>query len=412
MFVDFMGVCFDQIFNQAAKFRYMFGGKAVTPMVIRTMYGAGIRAAAQHSQALYPIFTHIPGLKVVVPSTPYDAKGLLIQAIRDDDPVIFFEHKVLYTIEGDVPEEPYAIPFGEANIVREGGDVTDRRARAESVHGAGRRPSSSRPTASSARSSTRARPRRSTRTRSSRASRRPAGSWSSTRPTRAAAWPPTSSALVAQEAFGSTSRPPPQMVTAAAHAGPVLAGPRGRSTSRAPTGSRRRSAPRPERAAPRMIQKLGDAQVGPLDDRGQGPRVARRRGRRARGRRRDRRGRDREDQRRRRGPGGRRAAPPRRRARRRDPGRRPARRDRRRPRSPDAEIDAFVAEFQASFVPGEAEEDAGGPSAETIETAGGPAARPRPGRGRRGARAPARLRRRPENWRFNLDGAGRGSARC
>src|ERR687886_1406818 len=124
MFVDFMGVCLDQIFNQAAKFRYMFGGKAVTPMVIRTMFGAGIRAASQHSQALYPIFTHIPGLKVVVPSNPYDAKGLLIQAIRDDDPVIFLEHKALYTVEGDVPEEPYAIPFGEADIVREGGDVT------------------------------------------------------------------------------------------------------------------------------------------------------------------------------------------------------------------------------------------------------------------------------------------------
>jgi acetoin:2,6-dichlorophenolindophenol oxidoreductase subunit beta len=124
MFVDFMGVCFDQIFNQAAKFRYMFGGKAVTPMVIRTMWGAGIRAASQHSQALYPIFTHIPGLKVVVPATPYDAKGLLIQAIRDEDPVIFMENKVLYQTEGDVPEEPYAIPFGEANIVREGSDVT------------------------------------------------------------------------------------------------------------------------------------------------------------------------------------------------------------------------------------------------------------------------------------------------
>ena len=84
MFVDFMGVCLDQIFNQAAKFRYMFGGKAVTPMVIRTMYGAGIRAASQHSQALYPIFTHIPGLKVVVPSNPYDAKGLLCLLYTSD----------------------------------------------------------------------------------------------------------------------------------------------------------------------------------------------------------------------------------------------------------------------------------------------------------------------------------------
>src|ERR687890_1109699 len=124
MFVDFMGVCFDQLFNQAAKFRYMFGGKAVTPLTIRTMYGAGFRAASQHSQCLYPIFTHIPGLKVVLPSSPYEAKGLLIQAIRDDDPVIFFEHKAMYDIEGEVPDEPYAIPFGEANVTREGDDVT------------------------------------------------------------------------------------------------------------------------------------------------------------------------------------------------------------------------------------------------------------------------------------------------
>lgn len=124
MFIDFMGVCFDQIYNQAAKFRYMFGGKAKTPVVIRTMIGAGFRAAAQHSQALYPVFTHIPGLKVVIPSTPYDVKGLLIQAIRDDDPVIFCEHKLLYGLEGDVPEESYTIPFGEADIVREGDDVT------------------------------------------------------------------------------------------------------------------------------------------------------------------------------------------------------------------------------------------------------------------------------------------------
>ena len=124
MFIDFLGVCFDQIFNQAAKFRYMFGGKAKTPVVIRTMIGAGLRAAAQHSQCLYPIFTHIPGLKCVVPSTPYDAKGMLIEAIRDDDPVIFCEHKLLYSTEGDVPEESYTIPLGEANIVRDGDDVT------------------------------------------------------------------------------------------------------------------------------------------------------------------------------------------------------------------------------------------------------------------------------------------------
>ena len=124
MFLDFMGVCFDQIFNQAAKFRYMFGGKAETPVTIRAMVGAGFRAAAQHSQMLTPIFTHIPGLKVVCASNAYDAKGLLIQAIRDNDPVIFCEHKNLYATEADVPEESYTIPFGEANIVREGGDAT------------------------------------------------------------------------------------------------------------------------------------------------------------------------------------------------------------------------------------------------------------------------------------------------
>ncbi len=124
MFVDFVGVCFDQIYNQAAKFRYMFGGKAKTPMVIRTMIGAGFRAGAQHSQTLHPLFTMVPGLKVVMPSNAYDAKGLLINAIRDDDPVIFMESKVLYDTEMEVPDEAYRIAFGEANVVREGKDLT------------------------------------------------------------------------------------------------------------------------------------------------------------------------------------------------------------------------------------------------------------------------------------------------
>jgi acetoin:2,6-dichlorophenolindophenol oxidoreductase subunit beta len=124
MFVDFLGVCFDQIFNQAAKFRYMFGGKAVTPLVIRAMIGGGRRAGAQHSQTLHPMFTMVPGLKVVMPSNPYDAKGLMIQAIRDDDPVIFLEHKSMYDMMGEVPDEAYAIPFGEANITRDGSHVT------------------------------------------------------------------------------------------------------------------------------------------------------------------------------------------------------------------------------------------------------------------------------------------------
>ena len=124
MFVDFMGVCFDQILNQTAKFRYMFGGKAVTPVTIRTMYGGGLRAASQHSQCLYPMFTHVPGIKVVVPSCAYDAKGLLIQSIRDDDPVIYMEHKNLYDVTQEVPDESYTIPFGEANFTREGKDIT------------------------------------------------------------------------------------------------------------------------------------------------------------------------------------------------------------------------------------------------------------------------------------------------
>ena len=124
MFSDFLGVCFDALYNQAAKFRYMFGGKARTPLVVRSMIGAGFSAAAQHSQSPHAIFTHVPGLKVVMPSSPYDAKGLLIQAIRDDDPVVFLEHKMLYEMTEDVPDEAYAIPFGEANFVREGDDLT------------------------------------------------------------------------------------------------------------------------------------------------------------------------------------------------------------------------------------------------------------------------------------------------
>jgi pyruvate/2-oxoglutarate/acetoin dehydrogenase E1 component len=124
MFVDFFGVCFDQIFNQGAKLRYMFGGKAQVPLVVRTMIGGGLRAAAQHSECLYSIFAHIPGLKAVVPSTPYDAKGLLSTSIRDNDPVIFFEHKLLYDMEGEVPEDNYVIPLGEAEVKREGKDVT------------------------------------------------------------------------------------------------------------------------------------------------------------------------------------------------------------------------------------------------------------------------------------------------
>ena len=123
MFSDFFGVCLDQVVNQIAKFRYMFGGRTRAPLVIRATYGAGSRSASQHSQSFHSIMTHIPGLKVVIPSNPYDAKGLLMQAIRDDDPVIFLEHKMLYDTVGEVPDRAYTIPFGEARIARDGTDV-------------------------------------------------------------------------------------------------------------------------------------------------------------------------------------------------------------------------------------------------------------------------------------------------
>jgi len=124
MFVDFFGVCMDQIFNQGAKLRYMFGGKAAVPLVIRTMIGAGFRAAGQHSGCHYSVFTHMPGLKCVVPSTPSDAKGLLTAAIRDDDPVMFFEHKLLYDLQGEVPSGEHVIELGRADVKRPGDKVT------------------------------------------------------------------------------------------------------------------------------------------------------------------------------------------------------------------------------------------------------------------------------------------------
>ncbi|MFW5735989.1 MAG: alpha-ketoacid dehydrogenase subunit beta [Halanaerobium sp.] len=124
MYIDFTAVAMDQIVNQAAKMRYMFGGKVDVPLVIRTQGGGGRGSAAQHSQSLEAWFMHVPGLKVVMPSTPYDAKGLLKTAIRDDNPVMFIEHKMAYSFKGEVPEEEYTIPFGKADIKREGSDVT------------------------------------------------------------------------------------------------------------------------------------------------------------------------------------------------------------------------------------------------------------------------------------------------
>lgn len=124
MFVDFMGVCMDELFNQAAKMHYMFGGKAKIPMVVKTPCGGGMSAAAQHSQSMEAWFTHIPGVKTVMPATPADAKGLMAAAIRDDNPVVFIEHKQLLNLAGDVPEGEYVTPLGKAAISRAGGDVT------------------------------------------------------------------------------------------------------------------------------------------------------------------------------------------------------------------------------------------------------------------------------------------------
>ena len=124
MFGDFVTLIMDQMVNQAAKVHYMSGGKWRVPMVLRTTLGATRRSAAQHSQSLHAWFCHIPGLKVVLPSTPYDAKGLLKTAIRDENPVAFFEDKMMYRLKGPVPEEEYTIPLGAADIKREGTDIT------------------------------------------------------------------------------------------------------------------------------------------------------------------------------------------------------------------------------------------------------------------------------------------------
>lgn len=124
MFIDFTTVAMDMIINQMAKMHYMFGGRGKVPMVLRINIGAGRGTAAQHSQSFHALFMHIPGLYLAVPSTPYDAKGLMIEAIRNDNPVVFVEHKKLYVEKGDVPEEGYTIPFGQADIKREGSDLT------------------------------------------------------------------------------------------------------------------------------------------------------------------------------------------------------------------------------------------------------------------------------------------------
>jgi pyruvate dehydrogenase E1 component beta subunit len=124
MFFDFFTIAMDQLVNQGAKNRYMFGGKAKVPMVIRGPMGCGTGAAAQHSQSFPAVFAHFPGLKVVMPSTPYDVKGLIKASIRDDNPVVFAEHKLLYKVKGEVPEEDYIVPLGKADVKRKGKDIT------------------------------------------------------------------------------------------------------------------------------------------------------------------------------------------------------------------------------------------------------------------------------------------------
>ncbi len=124
MFGDFTTLVMDQLVNQAAKTHYMSGGKLTVPMVLRTTLGASRRSAAQHSQSLHALFSHIPGLKVALPATPYDAKGLMKSAIRDDNPVVIFEDKMLYQEKGPVPEEEYTLPLGQADVKRTGEDIT------------------------------------------------------------------------------------------------------------------------------------------------------------------------------------------------------------------------------------------------------------------------------------------------
>jgi acetoin:2,6-dichlorophenolindophenol oxidoreductase subunit beta len=124
LFIDFTALIMDQIINQAAKYEFMSGGQGKVPMVLRTQGGAGNGLAGQHSQSLEALFYHIPGLKVVMPATPYDAKGLLKASIRDDDPTIFIEHKLLYMTKGEVPEGDYIVPLGQADIKRPGDDIT------------------------------------------------------------------------------------------------------------------------------------------------------------------------------------------------------------------------------------------------------------------------------------------------
>jgi pyruvate dehydrogenase E1 component beta subunit len=124
MFMDFMTVCMDGIVNQIAKMRYMFGSQYTVPIVIRTPSGAGLNAGPQHSQSLEAWFAHVPGLKVVMPGTPYDVKGIIKSAVRDDNPVIVVEHKALHALKGNIPEEEYLVPIGKADIKKEGIDVT------------------------------------------------------------------------------------------------------------------------------------------------------------------------------------------------------------------------------------------------------------------------------------------------
>ncbi|HDZ23775.1 MAG TPA: alpha-ketoacid dehydrogenase subunit beta, partial [Desulfobacteraceae bacterium] len=124
MFMDFMTVCMDGIVNQIAKMRYMFGSQYRVPIVIRTPAGAGLNAGPQHSQSLEAWFAHVPGLKVVMPGTPYDVKGLIKAAVRDDNPVIVVEHKALHAMKGEIPEEEYLVPIGKARVKKEGSDVT------------------------------------------------------------------------------------------------------------------------------------------------------------------------------------------------------------------------------------------------------------------------------------------------
>ena len=257
-FADFIFPAFNQIVSEAARMRYRSNGTFGCPITIRAPYGGGVHGALYHSQSVEAFFAHVPGLKIVVPSTPYDARGLLRSSIRDDDPVLFFEHKKLYrSVRGEVPDTDYMVPLGQAQVTRAGDHVTVI-AYGLMAHYAWRPPSWSRPRASARRSSTCARCGRSTARRSSSSVARRARSSSSTRTTASAAMarrsrrssprrPSTTSTARSSASPAPTSRACPTTTTSRTGSWPAPTG------SPTPCGGSRRTEARPRRAQERLV---------------------------------------------------------------------------------------------------------------------------------------------------------------